>query len=403
MEKHRVVITGLGAVSAFGLTKNIFWSEISKGKSAVKPLIFGDELKMKLGYTLENFSPEDYFESKELSLLDRFSQLAIIAAKEAIADSVMQAKPLNNIAVVMGSGSGGKHTDEEGYYKLYKQGNSHVHPFMIPKGMHSAVASNVSKYLNLNGPTFSVSSACASGSHAIIQGALMVQAGVVEQAIVGASDAPFAFGILKAWDALRVVSNDQCRPFSKDRNGMILGEGAGVLAIETLDSALARGANIYAEIAGYGMASDAAHITHPDVNGIKIAITRALNSANMMPMEVNYINAHGTGTVVNDRTESQAINSIFGEKFDQPLTSSTKAMHGHALGASSALEAIATILAMKHNLVPPTINYNEHDDNCDLNIVIGKGQVQTIEKAMSNSFAFGGLNSSIVFKLLIEH
>lgn len=402
MDKRRVVITGLGAVSGFGLSKSSFWTGISKGQSAIKPLIFGDTLKMKFGYTLEGYNPENHFESRELQLLDRFSQLAILAAKEALYDSSLQITELNNVAVIMGSGNGGKHTDEEGYDKLYKQGKTRVHPFMIPKGMHSAVASNVSKYLKLNGPTFSVSSACASGAHAIIQGVMMVQMGVVDQAIVGASDAPFAFGILKAWDALRVVSNDQCRPFSKDRSGMILGEGAGVLTIESLDSALSRGAYIYAEIAGYGMSSDAGHVTDPDVNGIKNAITRAIDNAKIGTEDIDYINAHGTGTTVNDRVEAKALNAIFGEKTEHPLVSSTKAMHGHALGASSSLEIVATILAMKNSLIPPTINYNEHDENCDLKLVTKTGRTEAIKVAMSNSFAFGGLNSSIVLKSMQE-
>ena len=396
---NRVVITGIGVVSSFGLSKDNFWSGISQGKSAVKELTFDDPLKMKFGYTLDDYDPNDHFDSKQLQLLDRFSQLAVIAAKEALADSNIPVKPLNNIAVIIGSGNGGKHTDEEGYYRLYKQGNPRVHPFMIPKGMHSAVASNVSRHLKLNGPTFSVSSACSSGAHAIMQGTMMVQMGVVDQAIVGGSDAPFSYGILKAWDALRVVSNDKCRPFSKDRSGMILGEGAGIFAIETLDSALARGANIYAEITGYGMSSDAGHITDPDVNGIKKAITRALDSANVTPKDIDYINAHGTGTTVNDRTESQAINSIFGEGEKEMLVSSTKAMHGHALGASSSLEIAATLLAMKHELIPPTINYTERDEeSCNLQLVTNTALKKKINIAMSNSFAFGGLNSVIILK-----
>lgn len=399
---NRVVITGIGVVSGYGLSKDAFWTGISQGQSAVKTLTFGDELKMKFGYTLEDYDPQDYFNSKELHLLDRFSQLAVLAAKEALADSGIEPESFNNIAAIIGSGNGGKHTDEEGYYKLYKLGNLRVHPFMIPKGMHSAVASNVSKYLQLNGPTFSVSSACSSGAHAIIQGMMMVQAGVVEQAVVGGSDAPFSFGILKAWDALRVVSNDKCRPFSKDRSGMILGEGAGVFTIETLDSALARGANIYAEIAGYGMSSDAGHITDPDTNGIQKAISRALDSANVVPADIDYINAHGTGTIVNDRTESQAIHSVFGKNARSPLVSSTKAMHGHALGASSALEIAATALAMKDSLIPPTINYNEKDEDCDLQYVTDTAQRKDIKIAMSNSFAFGGLNSVIVLKKYMD-
>ncbi len=399
---NRVVITGIGAVSGFGLTKDDFWSGISQGRSAKKLLRFGDTLRMRSGYTLDNYNPDDYFTSDELPLLDRFSQLAIIAAREALSDSGIQPALLNNIAVVIGSGSGSKHTDEEGYYRLYKQGNSRVHPLMIPKGMHSAVASNISMSLGLNGPALTVCSACSSGAHAIIQGVMMVQMGVADSAIVGGSDAPFSFGILKAWDALRVVTNDEYRPFSKDRSGIVLGEGAGIFTIETLESAQTRGAKIYAEISGYGMSSDAKHITNPDINGIQLAISRALSSANLTPSDIDYINAHGTGTRINDRVESQAINLTFGEYAMKPLVSSTKAMHGHALGASSSLEIAATVLAMQHHLIPPTINYNEKDDDCNLNLVTNTAQSKEINTAMSNSFAFGGLNAVIILKKVLD-
>ena len=399
---NRVVITGIGTVSGFGVTKNDFWSGISQGRSAKKTLCFGDTLRMRSGYTLDNYNPSDYFASDELPLLDRFSQLAIIAAREALLDSGIQPTLLNNTAVVIGSGSGGKHTDEEGYYRLYKQGNPRVHPLMIPKGMHSAVASNVSMNLGLNGPALTVCSACSSGAHAIIQGVMMVQMGVADSAVVGGSDAPFSFGILKAWDALRVVTNNEYRPFSKDRSGIVLGEGAGIFTIETLESAKSRGAKIYAEITGYGMSSDAKHITDPDINGIQLAISRALSSADLTPADIDYINAHGTGTRLNDQIESQAINLTFGEYAMKPLVSSTKAMHGHALGASSALEIAATALAMQHHLVPPTINYNEKDDDCNLNLVTNTAQNKEINTAMSSSFAFGGLNTVIILKKVLD-
>lgn len=399
---NRVVITGIGTVSGFGLTKNDFWSGISQGRSAKKTLRFGDTLRMRSGYTLDNYNPDDHFASDELPLLDRFSQLAIIAAREALLDSGIQPALLNNTAVVIGSGSGGKHTDEEGYSRLYKQGNPRVHPLMIPKGMHSAVASNISMNLGLNGPALTVCSACSSGAHAIIQGVMMVQMGVADSAVVGGSDAPFSFGILKAWDALRVVTNNEYRPFSKDRSGIVLGEGAGIFTIETLESAKSRGAKIYAEITGYGMSSDAKHITDPDINGIQLAISRALSSADLTPADIDYINAHGTGTRLNDQIESQAINLTFGEYAMKPLVSSTKAMHGHALGASSALEIAATALAMQHHLIPPTINYSEKDDDCNLNLVTNTAKNKEINTAMSNSFAFGGLNAVIILKKVLD-
>lgn len=393
---NRAVITGLGAVSAFGLTTQDFWQGLSAGSCAVRPLSFEDGLKMSKGYILDDYDPEQHFATDELALLDRFSQYAILASKSAVADSGLTTEELATAAVVIGSGNGGKHTDEEGYSRLYKLGKPRVHPYMIPKGMHSAVASNVSLYNTARGPTFSVSSACASGAHAIIQAAMMVQTGLVDTAIAGGSDAPFSYGILKAWDALRVVSNDALRPFSADRSGMILGDGAGVVTIESEQHARARGADIYATLEGYGMTSDAGHITNPDLDGIIGAMMNAHENAGIPVSEIDYINAHGTGTPVNDRVETQAIRQVYGEHNPDVIVSSTKAMHGHALGASSALELIATIQSMQNGRVLPQVNYTEKDPECDLNLPVDGAYDKEIDVAVSNSFAFGGLNASII-------
>jgi len=394
-----VVITGLGAVSAFGLKTDDFWQGISHGRCAIKPIPPLEGVKVSIGAKLPEYDENELFSADELPLLDRFSQLAILAAEQAVDDAGLTgAEGLLDAATIMGSGGGGKHTDEEGYKKLYKHNRSRVHPLSIPKGMHSAVSSCVSKHLGIKGPVFSVASACSSGSHAIIQGSMMVQMGLVDIAIVGGTDAPFPYGLLKAWDAMRVVSDEVCRPFSKNRKGMSLGEGAGVLVLESEEHARKRGAKIYAELAGYGMSSDAGHITRPDIDGITKAIRAALCNAEINPNDVDYVNAHGTGTVANDLTETSALHSVFAEHARALAVSSTKSMHGHALGASSAMELVATALAIHHSIIPPTINLDETDENCDLDYVTEGARHQKIDVAISNSFAFGGLNAVIVLK-----
>jgi nodulation protein E len=398
---RRVVITGLGAVTGMGLNVSAFWDSLKAGRSAIKPLDPPVEgVKISVGVTLPNYNPGNYFSSDELDLLDRCSQLAVIAAKEAVDDAglVIGESILTDAATIIGSGCGGKHTDEATYDQLYKQQRSRAHPLTIPKGMPSAAASMVSIHLGIKGPAFGLASACASGTHAIIQGMSMIQSGMIDTALVGASDAPFTYGLLKSWEALRVTTNDTCRPFCKDRSGLVLGEGAGMLLLESEEHAKARGARIYAEIAGCGMTSDAGHITRPDVSGIINAMTNALHHAAMSPDKVDYINAHGTGTKLNDVIETEAINQVFGDHSKKLAVSSTKSMHGHVLGASSAMELIATTKAINHGIIPPTANFTEADEKCDLDYVPNKAREQKINVAMSNSFAFGGLNAVIVLK-----
>jgi len=388
MSNRRVVITGLGTVSGLGLNVPSFWDALKKGRTAIKPFDLPIEnIRMPLAVTVPEFNPNQYFSSDELTILDRFSQLAVIAAQEAVDDAglVCGEEILTDAAAIIGSGCGGKHTDEATYDQLYKQQRSRAHPLTIPKGMPSAAASMVSLHLGIKGPAFVLASACASGSHAIIQGMTMIQSGMIDVALVGASDAPFTYGLLKSWDALRVVTSDTCRPFCKDRSGLVLGEGAGMLLLESEEHAKQRGARIYAEIAGCGMTSDAGHITRPDVNGIKNAIKNALHHAEVGPDKVDYINAHGTATITNDITETDAINQVFGIHAKDLAVSSTKAMHGHALGASSALELVATVLATHHDIIPPTVNFTEADDKCNLDYVPNQARQQKVNVAMSNS------------------
>jgi len=398
---RRVVITGLGAVSGLGFNATAFWEALITGRSAIKPLILPiEDIKISMGALVPEFDPESHFTSEELTLLDRYSLLAVIAAREAVVDAGLSSSEgiVTRAAAIIGSGCGGKHTDEATYDQLYKQQRSRAHPLTIPKGMPSAAASMVSKHLGIKGPTFALASACASGSHAIIQGCAMIQSGMVDVAIVGASDAPFTFGLLKSWEALRVASNDTCRPFCADRSGIVLAEGAGMLVLESEQHAKERGARAYAELAGCGMTSDAGHITRPDVTGISRALTDALNNAGINPDRVDYINAHGTATQANDIAETVAINQVFGDRAKKIAVSSTKSMHGHALGASSALELIATILATYHGSIPPTANFTVADEQCDLDYVPNISRAREIDVAISNSFAFGGLNSVIAIR-----
>lgn len=401
MNKHRVVVTGLGTVSGLGLNTAEFWDALKAGRSAIQPLNPPvEKVKISSAAAVPEYVPENYFSPSDLSILDRFSQLAVIAAREAAADAGLNCgnEMLTNAAALIGSGCGGKHTDEATYDQLYKQQRSRAHPLTIPKGMPSAAASMVSYHLGIKGPTFALASACASGAHAIIQGMTMIKSGMIDVALAGATDAPFTYGLLKSWEALRVVSDDTCRPFCADRSGLVLGEGAGILLLESEQHAIARNARIYAELAGCGMTSDAGHVTRPDIKGITNAMKNALHHAGLSPDDVDYINAHGTGTQLNDVTETEAIKQVFGEYARKLAVSSTKSMHGHALGASSALELAATVLAIHHDIIPPTANFTVADELCDLDYVPNKARQQEVNVAMSNAFAFGGLNAVLVLK-----
>lgn len=398
---RRVVITGLGAISGLGTTTADFWTALSTGRSGIVPLgALSQDTKIRVGAVVPDFKPEHYFSSDQLPWLDRFSQFAVLAGRAALADAGLAVgeEAVTRAAAIIGTGCGGKQTDEETYVRLYKEQKGRAHPLTIPKGMPSAAASMVSMHLGITGPVFSVTSACASGAHAVVQGSMMIQAGLVDVALVGGSDAPFTYGLMMAWDALRVVSADTCRPFCKDRSGMVLGEGAGMLILESEAHATRRGARIYAQLAGFGMSSDAGHITRPDVAGIACTISNALNNAGVRPEEVDYVNAHGTATPLNDSVETAALHRAFGVHAPRLPVSSTKSMHGHALGASSALELVATVLAVHHNLLPPTANFTEPGKDCDLDYVPNQARAQQVDVAISNSFGFGGLNVVLVVK-----
>lgn len=396
----KVVVTGVGAISALGHNVNQFWDALSNGRVGIGPLtsLPIDSLRIKVAAEIPDYDPGLFFSNDELLLLDKFSQLAVIAAREAAADARLDSKILQSAAGIIGTGCGGRITDEENYQRLYKEGKSRGHPLTIPKCMPSAAASQVSIFLGITGPVFTVASACSSAAHAVSQAVMLIRSGVVDVAVAGGTDAPFTYGMMKPWEALRVVSSDTCRPFCKDRNGMILGEGAGAVVLESLEHAQKRGADIYAELAGCGMSADAGHITDPSAAGAAKAIKAALTDASMNCDDVDYVNAHGTGTKVNDVMETQALHQVFGAHAAQLMVSSTKSMHGHPLGAAGALELVATVLAIKNGIVPPTANFTEAGEGCDLDYVPNQAREKKIKTAISNSFAFGGLNAVLAVR-----
>jgi nodulation protein E len=396
---RRVVVTGIGVISALGTSRPTFWNSLGAGCSGIRPMTLVPEGSTRFPNAAEvhGYRAADYFDEKEAGFLDRFAQFALIAAREAVADAAIEfnAELRENTAIVTGSCAGGQTTEDEGFYGLYALKNTRFAPLSIPKVMANAGASRISLEYGITGPAYTVSTACSSANHAIGQAFWMVRSGSAEAAIAGGSEAPFSMGLLKAWEAMRVVSPDTCRPFSRDRRGLILGEGASMLMLEPLDRAIARGAHVWGEIVGFGMSSDAHHITQPSSAGAAKAMRAALTDAQIPPAEIGYINAHGTGTPSNDVTETEAIREIFGAA---PIpVSSTKSMHGHALGAAGALEAAASLFAIHEGVIPPTANFTEPDPACDLDVVANTARAAIVQYALSNSFAFGGLNAVLVF------
>ena len=399
---RRVVITGIGAISALGRNAAEFWSSLEQGRSGIAPLESPElsTLRFRSGAEVRGYNSNCYFAEKQADYIDRFAQFAVIAAREAIQDSGIEwdQATRDSTGIVTGSCVGGQSTEDIGFVELYQRGRPRVNPLTIPRIMGNAGASQISIEFGITGPSYNISTACSSSNHAIGQAYWMVRGGGAEMAITGGSEAIFSMGFLKAWEAMRVVSPDTCRPFSKDRSGMILGEGGAMLVLEPLERALARGARIYGEITGFGMSADASHITQPSAQGAARAMRGALRDAGIGAEEVGYINAHGTATQANDPTETIAIRSVFGAHADKLAVSSTKSMHGHALGAAGALEAVATVLALCNGVLPPTANYREADPECDLDVIPNQSRKADVEVALSNSFAFGGLNAVLAFR-----
>jgi len=399
---RRVAVTGLGVISAIGKNVPSFWESLCLGRPGIKEMELVDrsDFRFKMGAEITDYDPLQWFDGRETEMLDRFAQFALIAAGQAVAQSSIPWTPelRARTAIVTGTSTGGQKSADDGFYEFYYKRNKRVNPLSVPRIMANAGASHISMRYGIHGPAWTVSTACSSSNHAIGQAFWMVRSGAVDCAIAGGSEAVFHFGFLKTWEAMRVVSTDTCRPFSLDRKGLILGEGGAMLVLEPLDSALARGAPILAELAGFGMSADAHHITHPSAEGAAIAMRAALADAQCKEEEIGYINAHGTGTAINDPTETMAIREVFGSHADRLAVSSTKSMHGHTLGAAGAIESVATILALKNGILPPTANYTTPDPQCDLDVVPNVAREAKVAAALSNSFAFGGLNAVLLFR-----
>ncbi|MEJ7812548.1 MAG: beta-ketoacyl-[acyl-carrier-protein] synthase family protein [Gemmatimonadaceae bacterium] len=402
MPERRVVATGIGVISALGRDRNEFEQSLRAGRSGIAPITSVDcsSLRFANGAEVRDFDPLAHFEQKHADLMDRFTYFGMIAAREAVADAGIEWTPTlrERTGIVTGSCLGGRVAEHKVLAELNTNGRARAHPFSIPRAMDNAAASQISIETGVTGPVFTISTACSSANHAIGHAFHMVRHGMADLAIAGGSESPFTPGHLKMWEAIRAVSPDTCRPFSKDRRGMILGEGGAMIVLESLDAALARGATIYGEVVGFGMSADAHHITQPSALGAARAMRAALADASIRPEQVTYINAHGTGTAANDPMEVAAIRDVFGGHADRLAVSATKSMHGHALGASGAFEAAATLLALRSGILPPTANFTEADPACDLDVIPNVARESEVEYALSNSFAFGGLNAVLAFR-----
>ncbi|WP_299792248.1 beta-ketoacyl-[acyl-carrier-protein] synthase family protein [uncultured Marivita sp.] len=398
----RVVITGAGTVNALGLNVPDTLEAMREGRCGIGPLSFQDveRLAIQIGAQVHDFDETKLFNRQQLSLYDRFTQFTLIAAREALAQAGLEfsGELAARSGVVLGNSGGGMTTLDENYRSVYEDGKNRVHPFVVPKLMNNAAASHVSMEFNLKGPSFTVSTACASSNHAMSQAFQMVHGGSTPVMITGGSESMLCFGGVKAWEGLRVMSKDACRPFSANRNGMVQGEGAGVFVFEEYEHARKRGADILAEVVGFAMTSDASDIVMPSKNGAARAIAGALHDAKLNPEDVGYINAHGTGTAANDKTECAAVADVFGAHADRLMISSTKSMHGHCIGGTGAIELLACIMALRDGVVAPTIGYEEPDPECALDVVPNVARDAKVDVALSNAFAFGGLNAVLALR-----
>jgi len=401
---RRVAITGAGTVNPLGPDVPATWAAMRAGRVAIGPLAGLpdlDRLAIRIGAQVTGWNPEARFPRAELPLLDRFAQFALAAAAQAVAAaglSLTEAEGLR-AGAVLGTGGGGYTTIDDSYRTVHVEGKNRVHPFTIPRLMHNAAAGHLARVHGLRGPVFTVSTACASSNHAIGLALQAIRAGSAEVMLAGGAEATLCFGGIKAWEGLRVLSPDGCRPFCASRNGMVMGEGAAVFVLESWDRATARGAPILAELAGFAMSSDAADMVVPQAEGAERAMRGALADAGLAPGAVGYINAHGTGTRVNDRTEAAAIRAVFGPA--PPPVSATKAMHGHLIGAAGAVELLACLLALDGGpdpALPPTMGLCEADPDCALDLIPGAARPGRVGAALSNAFAFGGTNACLVLR-----
>jgi nodulation protein E len=396
---RRVAITGIGAITALGHDLASLWSGVTRGVSGIRPIanIPTDRLIVSHAAEVVDFDPAAHFELRRLPMLDRTSQLALVATREAMAGIEVDRVDPSRAGVVLGAAIG-LETFDSSYKALYGENAKRLHPMTVPRIMPNAPASHLSMEFGLRGPCFSTASACASSAHAIGLAFHMIRAGMLDMAVSGGSDASIVVGFMKAWDALRVLSPDVCRPFSRDRTGLVIGEGAAILVLEEWQHATRRGATIHAEVTGFGMSADAGELTAPSADGAARAMRAALDDARMAPEHVDYVNAHGTGTRLNDKAEVEALGQVFGEHLRRLPVSSTKSMVGHCLNAGGAVELAVSALALHHGVLPPTIGFREPDPECAVDCVPNEARRAPIRVAMSNSFAFGGLNAVLLLR-----
>ncbi|MCE8420897.1 beta-ketoacyl-[acyl-carrier-protein] synthase family protein [Rhodovulum sulfidophilum] len=398
----RVVITGQGTINALGHSVSETLAAFREGRCGIGELDIRDldRLSIRIGGQVRGYEPEAHFNRQQIALYDRFTQFTLLAARQAVAQSGLTfTDDLSEEAgVVLGTSGGGMNTLDENYRSVYEEGKNRVHPFVVPKLMNNAAASHVSMAYNLKGPSFTVATACASSNHAMGQAFQMIRAGLSRVMVTGGSESMLCFGGIKAWEGLRVMSKDGCRPFSANRNGMVQGEGAAVFVFEEYEHAKARGAEILAEVIGFAMTSDASDIVMPSRQGAARAIAGALRDARLAPGDVGYINAHGTGTAANDKTECAAVADVFGADADRLMMSSTKSMHGHLIGGTGAVELLACIMALREGVIPPTVGYQEPDPECALDVVPNAAREAEVSAVLSNAFAFGGLNAVLALR-----
>ena len=398
----RVVITGAGTINPLGHSVDATMAAMREGVCGIGPLDIRDveRLQIQIGGQVKGFEAEGRYNRQQMSLYDRFTQFTLAAAREAIEQSglTFAGELAARSGVVLGTAGGGVSTWDDNYRAVYEEGKNRVHPFVVPKLMNNAAASHLSMEWNLKGPSFTVSTACASSNHAMAQAFMVIRSGMAPVMVTGGSESMLCFGGVKAWEGLRVMSKDACRPFSANRNGMVQGEGAGIFVFEEYEHARIRGAEILCEVAGFAMSSDASDIVMPSKNGAARAMAGALQDARIDASDVGYINAHGTGTAANDKTECAAVADVFGPHADQLMISSTKSMHGHLIGGTGAVELLACIMALRDGVIAPTIGYQEPDAECALDVVPNVAREAKVDVALSNAFAFGGMNAVIALR-----
>jgi 3-oxoacyl-[acyl-carrier-protein] synthase II len=402
--RKRVVITGLGTLSAAGTGKEDFWNSLKAGKSGIRRITLFDPspFRSQIAGEIQGFDPSLYIDKKELRWMDRVSQIAVVASQWAVDDAGIN--PGEDTGMIIGTGIGGILSHQDLFEQYFHRGPAKIYAHSLPKIMYNATAGHISMRFGLKGEGYTVSTACASGAHAIGEACRLIRHGYARMMIAGGTDVPLTPHLHGCWCALRVVStyNDTpetaSRPFDKNRNGFVLGEGAGIVVLEELEHALARSATIYGEIIGYGTSFDASHLTAPNAGGQALAIQRALDDGHVSPEDIDYINAHGTSTKINDKVETEVIKKVFGKRAYSIPVSSIKSMIGHTIGAAGAIEVIACCLTMRDNIIPPTINYSEPDPECDLDYVPNKARQADVTTVLSNSFGFGGNNAVLILQ-----